>query len=425
MKQSNKSLVIVGLQWGDEGKGKFIDYLSSKFDGTVRYNGGNNAGHTVKFGDKTVHFSLIPSAALRGGPVYISQAVIINPEILLKEISLLKKIGSKFDLKIDPRCHVVLPYHQALDSASEVYKGKASTGSLKLGIGFCYEDRTNRAGIRLVDLIDPKMLKSRLMAAWEIKKRRIELVYGSKFDLDFEKVYRSYRKFGRQLKQYVFPVAEFLRQNIGKKRFLFEAAQGTYLDFVFGSYPYTVAYHAIASAALTDTGLPPLSLNVTGICKSYTTRVGNGPFPAEQKNSVGEHLQTIGQEFGTVSGRKRRCGWLDLVLVKNAVELNGAKSLILTKLDVLGGLKKIKIATGYTLKGKKLVFPPVSEKDFNRVKPVYREFAGWKQDISFVRKFNRLPANCRKYVKFIENFLGIPVRFISVGPERSQTIVMS
>ena len=422
MKQSNKSLVIVGLQWGDEGKGKFIDYLSGKYDGTVRYNGGNNAGHTVKLGDKTVHFSLIPSAALRGGPVYISQAVIINPEVLLKEISMLKKIGSKFDLKIDPRCHVVLPYHQALDSASEEYKGKASTGSLKLGIGFCYEDRTNRAGVRLVDLIDPKMLKARLEAAWEIKKRRNELVYGSKFFLNSEEVYRRFKQFGRKLKPFMFPVSEFLRENIDKKRFLFEAAQGTYLDFVFGTYPYTVAYHATASAALTDTGLPPLELNVTGICKAYTTRVGNGPFPAEQKNSIGEHLQTTGREFGTVSGRKRRCGWLDLVLVKNAVELNGAKSLILTKLDVLGGLKKIKIAIGYKLKGRKLAYPPVSENDFNRVEPVYREFTGWKQDISKVRKFGLLPANCRKYIKFIENFLGIPIRFISVGPERNQTI---
>lgn len=422
MKPSNKSLIVVGLQWGDEGKGKFIDYLSGKYDGTVRYNGGNNAGHTVKFGDKTVHFSLIPSAALRGGPVYISQAVIINPEILLKEISLLKKLGSKFDLKIDPRCHVVLPYHQALDSASEAYKGQASTGSLKLGVGFCYEDRTNRAGIRLIDLIDPKMLKSRLEAAWEIKKRRVELVYGSKFDLDLENVYRQYLWFGRKLKPFVFPVSEFLRENIGEKRFLFEAAQGTYLDFVFGTYPYTVAYHATASAALTDTGLPPLQLNVTGVCKAYTTRVGNGAFPAEQKNAVGEHLQTTGREFGTVSGRKRRCGWLDLVLVKNAIELNGAKSLILTKLDVLGGLKKIKIATGYTLKGKKLAFPPVSEKDFNLIKPEYREFGGWKEDIGSVRKFDRLPANCRKYIKFIENFLKVPVQFISVGPERNQTI---
>lgn len=422
---SVKSTVVVGLQWGDEGKGKFIDYLSGKYDGTVRYNGGNNAGHTVKFGDKTVHFSLIPSAALRGGPVYISQAVIINPEIILKEISLLKKIGSKFDLKIDPRCHVVLPYHQALDSASEAYKGKAGTGSLKLGIGFCYEDRTNRAGVRMVDLIDPKMLKARLEAGWEIKKRRIELVYGSKFDLNLEAVYRRFLQFGRKLKPYVFPVAEFLRENIGKKRFLFEAAQGTYLDFVFGTYPYTVAYHTTASAALTDSGLPPLSLNVAGICKAYTTRVGNGPFPTEQNNAIGVHLQTIGREFGTVSGRKRRCGWLDLGLVKNAVELNGVKVLVLTKLDVLGGLKKIKIATGYMLKGKKLAYPPVSEKEFNQIKPIYQTFDGWEQDISSVKKFGLLPDNCRKYVRAIEDFLKVPIQFISVGPERNQTIVIS
>lgn len=420
-----KSAAVVGLQWGDEGKGKFIDYLSGKFDGTVRYNGGNNAGHTVKVGDTTVHFSLIPSAALRGGPVYISQAVIINPRVLLKEIDLLKKIGSKFDLKIDPRCHVVLPYHQVLDSASEEYKGQAGTGSLKLGIGFCYEDRTNRAGVRMVDLIDPRMLRQRLTAAWEIKARRIESVYGSKFDLNLAEVYRQLLQFGRKLKPCVFPVAEFLRQNIGRKRFLFEAAQGAYLDFVFGTYPYTVAYHTTAAAALADSGLPPLPLNVIGICKAYTTRVGNGPFPTEQTNAVGEHLQSTGHELGTVSGRKRRCGWLDLGLVKNAIELNGVKSLVLTKLDVLAGLPKIKIATGYVLKGKKLAYPPISEKEFNQVKPAYKTFAGWEQDISSVKKFNRLPANCRKYIRFIENFVGVPMQFISVGPEREQTIVMS
>lgn len=422
MPPSTKSTVIVGLQWGDEGKGKFIDYLSEKFDGTVRYNGGNNAGHTVKVGDKTVHFSLIPSAALRGGPVYISPAVIINPEVILKEISLLKKIGSKLDLKIDPRCHVVLPYHQALDAASEEYKGKKNTGSLKLGIGFCCEDRTNRAGVRLIDLIDPKVLRQGLEAAWEIKKRRVALVYGAKFDLNFAEVYRRFLQFGRKLKPFVFPVSEFLRGNIGRKRFLFEAAQGTYLDFTFGTYPYTVAYHTTAAAALTDSGLPPLKLNVIGICKAYTTRVGNGPFPTEQDNPVGEHLQTIGHEFGTVSGRKRRCGWLDLALVKNAIELNGVKSLVLTKLDVLTGLPKIKFAAGYVLKGKKLAYPPLSQKDFTQLKLEYEIFDGWEDDINLVRKFNRLPVNCRKYVTAIEDFLGVPVKFISVGPDRGQTI---
>ena len=418
-----KSTVVVGLQWGDEGKGKFIDYLSGKYDGTVRYNGGNNAGHTVKVGDKTIHFSLIPSAALRGGSVYISQAVVINPEVLLKEIGLLKKMGSTVDLKIDPRCQVVLPYHQALDSASEKYKDKASAGSLKLGIGFCYEDRTNRSGVRMVDLIDPTMLWKRLTEVWEIKKRRVGLVYGSPFDLHFEDVYRRFSHYGRKLKPYIFPVAEFLRRNINQKSFLFEAAQGAYLDFVFGTYPYTVAYHTTAAAALTGSGLPPIQLHVIGICKSYATRVGNGSFPTEQANAIGEHLQTIGREFGTVSGRKRRCGWLDLVLVKNAVELNGVNALVLTKLDVLGGLQKIQMATSYMIKGKKLIHPPVSEKEFDLVKPAYQTFSGWEEDISSVRTFNRLPVNCRKYIQAIEDFSAVHIQFISVGPERNQTII--
>lgn len=414
----------MGLQWGDEGKGKFVDYLSGTFDGTVRYNGGNNAGHTVQVGDTTVHFSLIPSAALRGGLVYISQAVVINPQVLLKEINLLKKIGAQFDLKIDPRCHVVMPYHQLMDAASEQYKGNQKTGSLKLGIGFCYEDRTNRAGIRMVDLIDTRTLRQRLKAIWEIKRGRIENVYGSKFNLNVETVFRRYRRFGRLFKPYIFPVAEYFQDHFASHKFLFEAAQGTYLDFAFGSYPYTVGYHTTAAAALTDIGLPPVAIDVLGVVKAYTTRVGNGPFPTEQDNRIGQHLRQTGHEFGTVSHRPRRCGWLDLVLIENATKLNGVKTLALTKLDVLRGLSKIKLGTGYIFKGQKITRPPVSEREFARIRPQYKDFDGWEEDISSVRKFNRLPTNCRTYIKAIEDFLPMPIKFVSVGPDRNQTIVL-
>lgn len=423
MPLADKSLVIVGLSWGDEGKGKFVDYLSHQFDGTIRYNGGNNAGHTVKVGETTVHFSLIPSAALRGGAVYIAQAVVINPVILLKEIEVVKKLGVKFDLRIDPRCHVVMPYHQLMDAASEEYKGRRQTGSLKLGIGFCYEDRTNRAGIRMVDLIDGRTLKRRLREVWELKRRRVERVYESKFDLDLETVFGAFRRFGRILKPYVFSVAEYLQDNFASKKFLFEAAQGTYLDYSFGTYPYTVAYQTTAAAALTDTGLPPSSVDVLGVIKAYTTRVGNGSFPTELDNRTGQYLRDKGREFGTVSRRPRRCGWLDLVMVKQAINLNGARYLALTKLDVLGGLPKIKLGMGYMVKGKKIKRVPVGEREFGQVKPDYQVMSGWEDNIQSVASFGKLPLTCRQYIQTVEEYLGMPIKFISVGPERNQTMV--
>lgn len=425
MLPADKSLVIVGLSWGDEGKGKFVDYLAGQFDGTVRYNGGNNAGHTVKVRETTVHFSLMPAAALRGGLVYIAQAVVINPVILLKEIELVKKMGIKLDLRIDPRCHVVMPYHQLMDVASEAYKGKQQTGSLKLGIGFCYEDRTNRAGIRMVDLLDGRVLRRRLQQVWEVKRRRIERVYGSKFDLDLETVWGTFRRWGRRLKSYIFPVAEYLQDNFTSKKFLFEAAQGAYLDYSFGTYPYTVAYQTTAAAALTDTGLPPSSVNVLGVVKAYATRVGNGPFPTELNNRTGQYLQQKGQEFGTVSRRPRRCGWLDLVMVKQAIKLNGVSYLALTKLDILGGLPKIKLGVGYRIKGKKIERVPVGEKELGQVKPDYQVMPGWENEIQTVVSFRKLPLACRQYIQTVEDYLRVPIKFVSVGPERNQTLVKS
>lgn len=425
MLPADKSLVIVGLSWGDEGKGKFVDYLAGQFDGTVRYNGGNNAGHTVKVRETTVHFSLMPAAALRGGLVYIAQAVVINPVILLKEIELVKKMGIKLDLRIDPRCHVVMPYHQLMDVASEAYKGKQQTGSLKLGIGFCYEDRTNRAGIRMVDLLDGRVLRRRLQQVWEVKRRRIERVYGSKFDLDLETVWGTFRRWGRRLKSYIFPVAEYLQDNFTSKKFLFEAAQGAYLDYSFGTYPYTVAYQTTAAAALTDTGLPPSSVNVLGVVKAYATRVGNGPFPTELNNRTGQYLRQKGQEFGTVSRRPRRCGWLDLVMVKQAIKLNGVSYLALTKLDILGGLPKIKLGVGYRIKGKKIERVPVGERELGQVKPDYQVMPGWENEIQAVVSFRKLPLACRQYIQTVEDYLRVPIKFVSVGPERNQTLVKS
>lgn len=395
-----KPTLIAGLQWGDEGKGKVIDLLAGRFDATVRFNGGNNAGHTVKVGETALHFSLIPSSALHGKKTLISQAVVINPTVLLKEIELIKKTGVRLDLGIDPRCHVVLPYHQALDGASEASKGKAKTGSLGLGIGFTYEDRTNRAGIRLEDLVQPTILRAKLEANWDLKKRRVVNAYGQTFPLTLESVYAEYAAYGRKLHPYLLPVSEYVLDRLPKQRFLFESAQGFNLDFVFGTYPYTVAYHTMAAAALPDIGLPPMALNVIGIMKAYTTRVGNGPFPTEQDNSIGQHMRDHGHEYGTVSKRPRRCGWLDIPALQYACRLNGVSRIVLTKLDVLTGLKTIKVKTA---KG-------------------YRSFPGWQEDISAVRNWANLPAAARTYVLWLEKQLRTPIQYVSVGPDRAQSI---
>jgi adenylosuccinate synthase len=342
----------------------------------------------------------MPSAALHGKKVLIAQAVVINPKIMLEEITAIKKLGIKLDLGIDPRCHVVLPYHQALDGASEASKGKAKTGSLGLGIGFTFEDRTNRAGIRMEELVQPKILREKLKMNWELKKRRVVNAYQQKFPLTFEKVFKEYAAYGRKLKPYLLPVAEYTIANLAKKSFLFESAQGFYLDFVFGTYPYTVAYHTMASSALPDIGLPPMALNVVGIAKAYTTRVGNGPFPTELKNNIGEHLQVKGHEFGTVSGRKRRCGWFDLPMVRQACKLSGVNEIVLTKLDVLTGLKTIRVKTD---KG-------------------YVSFPGWAENISSIKRWQNLPVACKKYVLYLEKHLQTPIKYVSVGPDRRQTI---
>lgn len=397
----SKPTVIVGLQWGDEGKGKVIDLLAHRFDATVRFNGGNNAGHTVKTGDTTLHFSLIPSGALHKQKIFISQAVVIDPRILLNEIELLKKAGIKnIDLGIDPRCHVVLPYHIALDAASEAYKGKAKTGSLKLGIGFTFEDRTNRAGIRMEDFIKPKVFREKLEQNWKLKKARVTKAYGQKFDPKLATVFKEYSAYARKLKKYVMPVAEYVLDNLDKKRFLLESAQGYNLDFVFGSYPYTVAYHTYSASALPAVGLPPMKLDVMGIVKAYTTRVGNGEMPTELKNKTGQYMRDRGHEYGTVSKRPRRCGWLDLPGLKQACQMSGVNTITLTKIDVLSGLKTIKIKT----------------------EDGYKSFPGWPEEITEVRKWNDLPKNCQKYILYLEKQLQTPIKYVSVGPDRAQTI---
>src|SRR3989344_2531695 len=357
MGKQNKLSCIVGLQWGDEGKGKIVDYFSGKADYVVRFNGGNNAGHTVVHKNKTFKFHHLPSGSVAGKKLLIAQGCVINPEVLLGEIESLQKLGFKPDLMIDPRVHIVMPYHQLLDKATEEWKGQKATGSLKLGIGYCYEDKNNRQGIRFEDLLLPKILAAKVKNFFPLKKAQIEKVYGKKINLKAEEISKTYIRYGKELKKYLGDVAMYIWRSRGRN-ILFETAHGTMLDPAFGTYPYTVAPHTISGSLFTGVGIGPCEIEVIGIAKAYTTRVGNGPFPSEQQNEIGKYLQAKGNEIGTTSGRVRRCGWLDLPQLRTALKLNNVKYLVLTKLDVLSGLKEIRLVDHYLYKGRKVEYFP-------------------------------------------------------------------
>lgn len=419
-----KPTVVVGLQWGDEGKGRIVDFLAKKSDVVVRFNGGNNAGHTVVVGDKKFALSLIPSGAVRGKKLVIAQGVVVDPGVLWAEIVMFRRAGIYLDLIIDYRTNLVMPYHRALDAATEVWKGAEKTGSLKLGIGYCYEDRNNRSGIRMEDLLHPVELKRKLDRHVPLAKRRIEQVFGDKWPVTAAEVYKEYLGWGRKLKPLIGDTAGLVDKNIAAgRRVLFETAQGTMLDPVFGTYPYTSAAHNISGGVPAGVGIRPMNMAVVGIVKAYTTRVGGGPFPTEDLGDDGQKMQDQGHEFGTVSGRPRRCGWLDLPMLKFAVKLNGVTELVLTKLDVLSGQTKIKAAIGYRLGKKEIGEYPADSHLISRLESKYTILPGWNEDISGVRKFNSLPLAARNYVDFIEKSLEVPIKMISVGPERKQIIV--
>lgn len=418
------SKVVVGLQWGDEGKGKIVDYLAKDADFVIRFNGGNNAGHTVVVGSKTYKFHHLPSGAVYKKKLFIAQGAVINPKILLEEIAALKKQKIQLNLRIDPRVHIVMPYHQALDSATEEWKGDAKTGSLKLGIGYCYEDKNNRVGIRFEDLITKNILAKKIKSIFPLKKSILEKVYKQKVNLKESEIINSYTDYGKKLKKYLGDVSKEIWHNWNTKNMLFETAHGTYLDPAFGTYPYTVAPNSTAGAVFSGVGIGPVALDVIGVVKAYTTRVGNGPFPTEQKNNFGEFLQTKGIEIGTTSGRKRRCGWLDLVMLRSAVKLNNVLNLALTKLDVLTGLKEIKVATHYKYKTQKLDTFPALINNLDKHRPVYKSFPGWTEDISNIKKFSDLPGNCRKFLEFISFETKLEISYISVGPQRDKIILL-
>ncbi len=419
------TIATVGAQWGDEGKGKVIDILASTADYVVRATGGSNAGHTVVNNGVTYKLHLIPSGILYPtAKNIIGNGVVVDPKVVLEEMHALKEKGVSFDnLMIDLRAHVVMPYHKVIDELAEKAKGDMAIGTTKRGIGPCYADKCDRIGIRMIDLIRPEVFAKKLKANMEFKNKLITSVYGGT-PLDYKSTLEEYTAYAEELKQYLCDTGVVLYKAIKEnKRVIFEGAQGTLLDLDSGTYPFVTSSHPISGGFCAGAGIGPTAIKeVIGIAKSYTTRVGAGPFPTELNDSVGEHLLKIGNEYGTTTGRARRCGWLDSVILRLAVRINGLTSLAINKLDTLTGLKKIKIATHYLQGGKRVDDFPADIGLLENCVPVYEEFDGWTDDISGCKTFDALPKNAQSYIKAIERFTDCRVSMIGVGPDREQNI---
>jgi len=423
------TLVVVGSQWGDEGKGKITDLLSEEADIIIRYQGGCNAGHTVVMGDKQFIFHLIPSGILhKGVKCLIGNGVVIDPESLLQEIENLKEknIEIENNLLIDFKAHVVLPYHKTLDELKETRRGKDKIGTTQRGIGPAYVDKIARTGIRMIDLIDEKFLPKKLENNLNEKDTIFQRLYGRRISNQEKKdILKKYRKYGQLLKRYVTDVSLYLNQAINEnKKVLFEGAQGTLLDVDHGTFPYVTSSNPIAGGACTGTGVGPTKIDkVMGITKAYTTRVGRGPFPTEMQGELEEYTRQKGGEFGATTGRPRRCGWFDAVLVNYAVRINGMDSMVLTKIDVLSDFEQIKICTSYKYNEEMIEEFPVNLEILQNCIPVYEELEGWKGDISQITKYRDLPQQLKNYIKRIEELVKTKVIIVSVGPKRSQTII--
>ncbi len=421
------NIAVVGLQWGDEGKGKIIDVLSAKVDVIVRYQGGNNAGHTVKKNGVKYAFHLIPSGILHPGKVCVmGNGMVIDPLALLHEMDELRSQGveiSPRNLKISQNAHVVFPYHRKLDGFREKLR-RNRIGTTGRGIGPCYMDKYARSGIRVGDLLNPDLFLSKLADNIREKNSIYRHVFG--YDgFSEEEIAREYLSYAHMLSPFIADTVsllhEFWRQG---KQILFEGAQGTMLDVDFGTYPYVTSSNASVGGIFSGTGLPPQVLDrVIGVAKAYTTRVGEGPFPTEFKDEMGEKVREWGGEFGTTTGRPRRCGWFDGVLVRYAVRINGVEEMVITKLDVLDKLDNIKICVGYRYKGEVLETYPFDIHLFSSVVPIYKEFKGWRCDTSKIRRFEDLPPEAKEYLNFISEFVGVKITMISVGSDREDLII--
>ena len=423
------NLAIIGAQWGDEGKGKIVDLFTQDADVIVRYQGGNNAGHTLVVNGKKTVLHLVPSGALHADKLcVIGNGVVVDPEVLIDEIGALKAQGhltSDEQLRISEQAHVIMPYHKLIDQARERLRGEGMIGTTGRGIGPAYEDKVARVGIRFVDLLEEDTFREKLERNIQEKNFYLKAILKEKA-LDFAEIHDSYGSFRDKLKGYVTNTGLLLDQKIrAGKRVLFEGAQGTLLDVDHGTYPFVTSSSTITGGACSGSGVGPQHIQqVIGISKAYTTRVGSGPFPTELYGPEGETLRREGAEFGATTGRSRRCGWFDAVGVRHAVRMNGMTGIALTKLDVLTGFKKIPICTAYRYQGKTVDEFPASSKVMQGAEPVYEEMAGWEAPLDNVRKFSDLPAAAQKYVKRIEAVIGTEIILVSVGPGREQTILL-
>lgn len=421
------TFVVVGLQWGDEGKGKITDVLSAKSDYVVRFQGGNNAGHTVYVGKDKFVLHLLPSGVLQcKGKCILGNGVVIDPKAFLEEIDALEEKGQSTDhVFISRRAHIIMPYHILYDTYREEAAGTDKIGTTKRGIGPCYEDKVARVGIRAIDLLNPEVLKEKLKINIEIKNAIFEKLY-NKPPMDFDVIYQQCLEYGDILKDRIIYTERELNDAIDEgKNVLFEGAQALMLDIDFGTYPFVTSSSPSTGGVCIGAGVPPNKLqHLIGVAKAYCTRVGNGPFVTELDNEVGERIRNIGHEFGATTGRPRRSGWLDLVALRHACMINGITHLVITKLDVLSGFDKIKVCTAYkTEDNQEIDYFTSSTTKLDLYEPVYAEVDGWQEDITKINSFDELPENAQKYIKFIEDYLGIEVYLVSVGPDRSQNII--
>lgn len=422
------NVVIVGTQWGDEGKGKIVDLLAEQADVVVRFQGGNNAGHTMVVDGEKFISHLVPSGILQGRTCLIGNGMVVDPAVLVEEIDYLIGKGIRVDettLRISDRAQMIMPYHRSIDLGRERMKGDKKIGTTGRGIGPAYEDKATRRGVRFVDLLDPAAFREKVETIMVEKNFYLEKFLEAE-PLDPEAVISEYARYAERLGPLVTNVSVLIDERIRRgEQVLFEGAQGTHLDIDHGTYPYVTSSNTVSGNACCGSGVGPKAISdVYGIVEAYTTRVGEGPFPSELFDAVGDAIQQKGVEFGATTGRKRRCGWLDMVILRNAVRLNGLTGLVITKLDVLGGLDEIKICNAYRYGGAAFAEFPTSLKVLAACEPVYEVLPGWREDISGVRRLEDLPENARAYLRRIEALAETPIKIVSVGPGRNETIVL-
>lgn len=417
--------VVFGAQWGDEGKGRFVDYLASGADMVIRYQGGNNAGHTVVADGVTYKLRLIPSGILsKGKPCVIGNGVVVDPSALRKEIASLEEKGVSIEnLFISDRAHLIMPYHRELDALNEKKLGDFKIGTTGNGIGPCYMDKVGRTGLRMCDLMDEETFAAKLKKCVEDKNELITKVYGGD-PLDYEQILEEFRGHAKYLRPFVCDTVSLIHEyHAAGKKLLFEGAQGMLLDVDFGTYPYVTSSHPNTGGVCAGAGIGPQAItDVIGVVKAYTTRVGEGPFVTELHDATGDAIRDKGQEYGTVTGRPRRCGWLDLVIVDYAVKTSGITGFALSRMDTLGGFEKVFVCTGYDIDGKIVNTYPASLETLSKAKPVYKEFEGWSSDLSHIRAYKDLPEAAKAYIEFIEKETGVPVVMIGVGAGREECV---